>query len=253
MNNVMVQAGVSQAAAGYSGLQKAEKSDKPEKTGSGNYGRTVGDPQLSEEAEKYYNELKKKYGNMEFILVSEDMKAQTHAQAASYANPNRMVVLIDTDKIERMAQDEKYRNMYESVIQNAASRMSLAKTSLGSRADCVKSQGVKVNDGGLSSFFAVVDRTLAIQKKKLEKKAAEKTAEKKKSAKEMQEKRAERKKETAAEEKRRTEHTEDTVTVTASSWEELIEKINRVIDESKESGIRTEEEKNLGQHIDYRW
>ncbi len=256
MNNVMVQAGASQAAAGYPGLQKAEKPDKPErpaKAGSGNYGRTVGDPQLSEEAEKYYNELKKKYGNMEFILVSEDMKAQTHAQAASYANPNRMVVLIDTEKIERMAQDENYRNMYESVIKNAASRMSLAKTSLGSRADCVKSQGVKVNEGGLSSFFAVVDRTLAIQKKKLEKKAAEKAAEKKKSVKAMQEKRAEKKKATAAEEERRVEHAEDTVTVTASSWEELIEKINRVIDESEEGNVRTEAEKNLGQHIDYRW
>jgi len=253
MDNMMIQAGAGQAAAGYAGLQKTERTEKPEKGGSGNYGRTVGNPQLSEEGEKYYNELKKKYGNMEFILVSEDMKAQTHAQAGSYANPNRMVVLIDTDKIERMAQDENYRNMYEGIIKTAAARMTLAKTSLGSRADCVKSQGVRVNDKGLSSLFAVVDKTLALQKKRLEKKAARKAEEKKKSAKAAQEKRAEKKKEAALEEKRQAERGEDTVTVTASTWEELIEKINRVIDESTESEILTEEEKNLGQHIDFRW
>ena len=89
--------------------------------------------------------------------------------------------------------------------------------------------------------------------KEAAKKAAEKAAEKKKSVKAMQEKRAEKKKAAAAEEERRVEHAEDTVTVTASSWEELIEKINRVIDESEEGNVRTEAEKNLGQHIDYRW
>ncbi|MDE7207465.1 MAG: hypothetical protein K2N90_09985, partial [Lachnospiraceae bacterium] len=31
-------------------------------------GRTVGNPMLSEKAAKYYEELKKKYGNMDFIL-----------------------------------------------------------------------------------------------------------------------------------------------------------------------------------------
>ena len=33
-------------------------------------GKTIGDPQLSEKAQKYYEQLKKKFSNMDFILVS---------------------------------------------------------------------------------------------------------------------------------------------------------------------------------------
>ncbi len=37
-------------------------------------GKTIGDPQLSEKAQKYYEQLKKKFSNMDFILVSADKK-----------------------------------------------------------------------------------------------------------------------------------------------------------------------------------
>lgn len=37
-------------------------------------GQTIGNPKLSEKASKYYEQLKKKYSNMNFILVSEDQK-----------------------------------------------------------------------------------------------------------------------------------------------------------------------------------
>jgi hypothetical protein len=53
---------------------------------------------------------------MDFILVSKDMKEMAKANAGSFANPNKMVVLIDEEKIERMAVDEQYRKQYESVI-----------------------------------------------------------------------------------------------------------------------------------------
>ena len=72
-------------------------------------GKTIGQPKLSEKAAKYYEELKSKYKNMDFILVSKDMKEMAKANAGSFANPQKMVVLIDEEKIERMAEDEKYR------------------------------------------------------------------------------------------------------------------------------------------------
>ncbi len=56
---------------------------------------------------------------MNFILVSEDQKENAKANAAGYANSNNMVVLIDEDKIERMASDENYRKQYEGIIANA--------------------------------------------------------------------------------------------------------------------------------------
>lgn len=61
-------------------------------------GKTIGDPQLSEKAQKYYEQLKKKFSNMDFILVSADKKEEAQANAAQYANANHTVVLIDTDK-----------------------------------------------------------------------------------------------------------------------------------------------------------
>ena len=55
-------------------------------------GQTIGNPKLSEKASKYYEQLKKKYSNMNFILVSEDQKENAKANAAGYANSNNMAV-----------------------------------------------------------------------------------------------------------------------------------------------------------------
>ena len=93
-------------------------------------GKTIGNPKLSEKAARYYEQLKKKFSNMDFILVSEDQKEAAKAQAASYANASRMVVLIDEAKIERMAEDEAYRKQYEGVISGAGSKLLQMKSSL---------------------------------------------------------------------------------------------------------------------------
>ena len=39
-------------------------------------GAVIGTPELSEKAKKYYEQLKKKYSNMDFILVSKDKKEE---------------------------------------------------------------------------------------------------------------------------------------------------------------------------------
>ena len=210
-------------------------------------GKTVGEPKLSDKAAKYYEDLKKKYSGMEFILVSRDQKA------ASYANPAKMVVLIDEDKIERMATDESYRKQYEGIIANAASGMSQLSKSLSGNSS-VKGYGMKVNGNGTASFFAVIDKSLAAQRKRIEKKAQEK-----KEAKKAEEKRAKKKEqqekleESWEKDSGKTEnlYDEDTVTVQASSIEELLKKINDVTFESMSDYARTEEEKKIGQSFDF--
>ena len=142
-------------------------------------GQTIGNPKLSEKASKYYDELKKKYSNMNFILVSEDMKEQAKANAAGYANANKMVVLIDEDKIERMAEDENYRKQYEAIIANAASGMSQLGSSIAATGASVKGYGMQVNDNGTATYFAVLEKSSAAQKERIEKKAAKKKAEEK--------------------------------------------------------------------------
>lgn len=116
---------VSNLYSTYSTQSKTGKTNKENVIGTenskvsktnGNYGKTIGNAKLSEEGVKYYQELKKKYSNMDFILVSKEQKANAQANAASYANGNKMVVLIDEEKIERMATDENYRKQYEGII-----------------------------------------------------------------------------------------------------------------------------------------
>ena len=136
-------------------------------------GQTIGNPKLSEKASKYYEQLKKKYSNMNFILVSEDQKENAKANAAGYANSNNMVVLIDEDKIERMASDENYRKQYEGIIANAASGISQLASSLSATGTSVKGFGMQVNDNGTASYFAVLEKSSAAQKERIEKKAAE--------------------------------------------------------------------------------
>lgn len=90
-----------------------------------------------------------------------------------------MVVLIDEDKVERMAEDENYRKQYEAIIANAASGISQLKSSLQSSGANVKGFGMQVNDGGTATYFAVLEESSAAQRERIEKKAAEKRQRKK--------------------------------------------------------------------------
>ncbi len=228
-----------EVAGSYASTSKTIVSEKTDTKKYKVNGATIGSPTLSEKGKKYYEQLRKKYANMDFILVSEDKKAEAQANAGRYANPNRMVVLIDTEKIERMAEDEEYRKQYEAVIANAGMQFSHFSSRLGERASYVKTYGMQVNEKGVASFFAVIDKSLAAQRERIKENAAKKADEKKEAQKTAEEKRAEEAKE------------EDLVTVTASSVEELLKKVNEVITKGMSDYIRTEEETWVGGHVDF--
>ena len=75
--------------------------------------------------------------------------------AGSYANANKMVVLIDEEKIEKMAEDENYRKQYEGIIANAATGLSSMSSKISATGASVKGFGMQVNDDGTASYFAV--------------------------------------------------------------------------------------------------
>lgn len=237
---------------------RVNETTSTEKTGAVT-GRTIGNPKLSEKAAKYYEQLKKKFSNMDFILVSEDQKQMAQAQAGSYANPNKPVVLINEEKLERMAEDEKYRRQYEGIIASSQSQLASMKKSLGSN---VKAYGIQVDDKGLASYFAVVDKSLSAQRARISKKAAEKKAakkaEEKKAAKKEQEERLKNKKAENAEKTDKadkadkTSREEDLEVVTASSVSELVNKVNDITMAAMSDQAITEEERKLGQHIDFK-
>ncbi len=232
-------------------LMETAATDRTKKTKVAS-GKTIGKPELSEKAQKYYEQLKKKFGDMEFILVEPKLKEQAEANAAAYASPNKTVVLIDSDKIEQMAEDEAYREKYEGIISNARTQINQLAEQLTATGANVKGFGMKINDGGNASFFAVIDKSQKAQKQRIEKKAEEKAAQKKADAKKAEEKRAEKREEKRTEEKKKSEkENEDTVTISASSAEELIQKINDYIFMDKSNYVETEEEKQMGRNIDF--
>ena len=212
-------------------------------------GKTIGDPRLSETAAKYYEDLKKKYPGMEFVLVSSDMKEFAKAHAGSFANPYKLAVLIDEDKIERMATDENFRKQYEAILNNAASGISQLAKKLESSGIKVKGYGMQVDDGGNASFFAVIDKSLAEQRERIAKKAAEK-----KETKRAEEKKAQRK---AFEERirdRKSERagkSEDEEVITASSIEELLQKLEDWLFADRSDRVQTQDELKVGQSIDF--
>ena len=67
------------AVANTYAAKETKQADEVKKYGV--TGKTIGQPKLSENAKKYYEELKSKYQNMDFILVSNDMKEMAKAIA----------------------------------------------------------------------------------------------------------------------------------------------------------------------------
>ncbi len=222
---------------------------------TGNYGKTLGKAQLSEEGAKYYEELKKKYSGMDFVLVSKDMKEYAKPNASSFGAPNRLVVLIDEEKIERMATDPQYREKYEGIIARAQYQMPQLKSILQEKSG-VKTIGMQVNDNGTASFFAVMQKSSKeMTEKTAAKREAKKKAEKAELAKEQKEKVQEKLRSKAAEHADKSEPSEDEedyVILQADSIEELMRKIDDYNFNLRADSIQTPAEKLVGQSIDFK-
>lgn len=227
----------------YTGYSKA--ANKASKTSE--YGKTVGKPELSEEGKKYYEELKKKFSNMDFILVSDDMIEQAKANSASFANPTKTVVLISEEKIEKMATDEEYRKQYEGIITNAAAQLAQMQQGFESTGADVMGYGIQVDDNGTASYFAVLKKASAAQKERIEEQAAERKADKKEAAKKAEEQRNEERRAEAA----KSNKSGDVTVVSASSVEELLKKISDYTFEERSNTVQTPEEKLVGQQFDF--
>lgn len=230
--------------------ENVSNASETRKNTGANYGKTIGEPKLSEKAQKYYDQLKKKYGNYDFILVSRDEKENAKANASKYANKNKTVVLIDEDKIEKMATDEKYRKQYEGILSGAASQLQQLKSSMEKSGANVKGYGMQVNDNGTTSFFAVLKKSSDDQKARIEKKAEAKKAEKKEAEKKADRKKQEERLKKSGD-KEKVDKEEENV-ISADSIEELLKKIGDYNFGALSDSVMTESEKQVGQNIDFR-
>ncbi|MBO5238252.1 MAG: hypothetical protein J6B50_05725 [Lachnospiraceae bacterium] len=232
-------------------------------------GMSIGDIQLSDKAKEYYSKLKAKFGNMEFIAVSQDMKSQVQANVAAYGNANKQVVLIDDAKLEQMANDESYRKKYEGIIAMSQSQLANAKNSLASSGASIKNFGMSVNSDGSTSFFATLEKSTKDQAKRIEKKQAEKKAAKAKEKKQAEKKAKEERLEKSREEQRakqeelknHTDKDDDVISesenkeyieIKADSIEDLISQVSKYAYDNSAKTVMTEEEKTVGQNFDFK-
>ncbi len=248
----MAMDGVLNSSQAAYAAEAARTSDaaRSEKTYTG--GRKVGDPKLSEKGAKYFEELKKKYGDMEFVLVSKDRMEDVKKNAAAYGSANKTVVLIDEEKVEKMANDEEFRKKYEGIIEKGRNDLkSFAEQVSGNPS--VKGFGMQVNDNGTVSFFAAMEKSNTAMNEKLTekreaKRAAAKAADKKAKKKEFEEKIKEKLKEDGS-----PNFKADSVdTITSDSIEGLLEKISELDFSRRADSVMTEEEKAVGGTIDFK-
>ena len=200
---------------------------------------SIGNPKLTDAASKYYEELKSKYSDMEFVLVADDQMETAKAQASNIASDKSMIVLISESELEEMTVNEETRANNEKLIEDAKAQMPEMLEKLKESGTEVKSFGIEIKDGAVS-YFAVLDKAAAAQKERIEAKQEEKLAEKK----------AE-KNETATEKAKQPSRKEDLVTVSASSIDELIKKLQSVAYEAMADNVQTPQEKMVGQHFDF--
>ena len=231
------------------------------------YGNTIGDVKLSDAAKDYYEKLKSKFHNMEFIAVSSGMKSQVAQNAAAYGNANKTVVLIDEEKLERMATDESFRKKYEGIIAMSQTKLNDMKNSLAGSGAAIKNFGMSVDENGKESFFATVDKSQELQRKRIEKKAAEKkqlkakeqkAAEKKAQEERIEKARAERKAERAKLEGEEVEEEDiktdehEYVKIEADSIEDLLSKVRDYSYSNASARVLTEAERSVGTQIDFK-
>ena len=107
---------------------------------------------LSENAKKYLEKLKKKYGNMDFIIA--DYSGDEEADKLLAQGKGEYNVLITPDLLEKMAADGSAAEEYEGLIESSVADINSIKEGLGDDADMVKSYGVKIGADGTVSITA---------------------------------------------------------------------------------------------------
>lgn len=209
------------------------------------YGTVVGDVQLSDKAKEYYSKLKEKFHGVDFVLVSKDMKQQVEANASRYGNSSKPIVLIDDEKIEKMANDPAYAKKYEGIIEFSLGKLEAARNSLAASGASVKNFGMSVGEDGKTSFFAVLEKASdsanKIREKNLAKHKAEKAEEKKKAEKKEAKERLENKSD---------DDEKEYIEFHSDSLEELLEKVSKYAYENSEKEMFVNE--GLGLSIDFK-
>lgn len=127
---------------------------------------------LSRDAQKLLKELKKSYGNMDFIVAD----YATDEEAASYLSrgTNEYSVLISPEELEKMAADKDVKDKNLKTLDEAVAKLDEMKGQLGDKADEVSRIGIAIGGGGEVSYFAELEKVGEKQRERIEQQRADK-------------------------------------------------------------------------------
>ncbi len=190
---------------------------------------------LSNAAKELLEELKKTYGNMDFIIA--DYNSQEEAKEYLARGTKEYSVLLEPKVLEEMAADEAVKEEYVGKLDSAVNQLNQMVEQLGDKADEVTRMGVSISKDGNVSFFAELEKLSDKQRERIQQVKENKKAEAKE----------EKKAEEAAkqEEKLQLDRTKRTK-LYADSTKELLEKIQNLDWDQ----IKAEEVQQTGSRLD---
>ncbi len=204
--------------------------------------------ELSDGAKKLLDELKEKYGNMDFFVSN--YSSDEEAEDIMSRGTKEYSVLIEPEVLEQMAADEETKNKYMGLIDESTNKLAEMKTQIEESGQQVETLGVKIDADGTAKFFAKIkEQNENYQKQVADEKKAAKEEEKKAEDKKAREELTERLKEGPGNPygKKNEPAFEKTTSVYADTVEELIDKIKNV----DWSQIEATPVKNYGQKFDF--
>ena len=126
-------------------------------------------PKLSEKAQKVLDELKSRFGdNTDFFVA--DFSSDEEASRILSNTEKEFGVLISADELEKMADDEDYKNQMMGVIEDGQGKINEFRDSLSDEElKSVKSVGFTVSDDGTLKFFAELQKQSEANSERIEK------------------------------------------------------------------------------------
>ena len=112
---------------------------------------------LSEKAQKVLDELRQKYGNTDFFAA--DYSSDEEAGQILSNSTKEYGVVITPEELEKMADDEDYKNSVIGTISDSEGKLSDYKNSLSDdEKSQVKSLGVSIAADGTVKYFAEIEK-----------------------------------------------------------------------------------------------
>lgn len=127
---------------------------------------------LSDRAKELLKELKKTYGDIDFIVASYNSDEEADSYLAN--GTKEFSVLIDPEELEKMASDDNVKKKNLGIIEEAREKLSDMKENLGDKEDDVKRLGVSIDKNGTVTYFADLEKMSEKQRERIEKAREEK-------------------------------------------------------------------------------